>query len=110
MTNGASHHFSVRNSDSGRRFAVSRRHPSELWIDMPFEQSRGRREGRGRLAPWSACNKKHAAEPQVQPGTPGLPRAAVLTLIRDLLGVPGLLATVVSKLITCRLSASVGAP
>ena len=54
--------------------------------------------GAGRY-PWPACNKKHAAEPQVQP-TSGIPCAMVLTLIRDLPGVPGLLATVAGKLVT----------
>jgi hypothetical protein len=63
--------------------------------------------GAGRY-PWPACNKKHAAEPQVQP-TSGIPCATVLTLIRDLPGVPGLLATVARRSLH-GLSASVGAP
>jgi len=37
------------------------------------------RPGAGRR-PWSACNKKHAAEPQAQPRTPGLPCASGLRL------------------------------
>jgi hypothetical protein len=70
-------------------------------------------EGAGKAGcrphPWPACRKKHAAEPQVSQTT-GLPCAMVLTLIRDLPGVPGLLATVVHEIITRELSASVGAP
>jgi hypothetical protein len=46
-------------------------------------------EGAGKAGcrphPWLACNKKHAAEPQVS-RTTGLPRAMVLTLIRALPG------------------------
>jgi hypothetical protein len=41
--------------------------------------------------PWSACRKKHAAEPQAQPKTSGLPCAMVLRLIRDLPGDQALL-------------------
>jgi hypothetical protein len=47
-------------------------------------------EGAGKAGcpphPWSACNKKHAAEPQVQAESSGLPCAMVLQLIRDLPG------------------------
>jgi hypothetical protein len=54
-------------------------------------RNRGRREDRapaGTHGPRAA--KKHAAEPQVQPKSPGLPCAMVLRLIRDLPGETGL--------------------
>jgi len=58
--------------------------------------------------PWSACSKKHAAEPQVQPIS-GLPCAMVLRLIRALLGAPGFLATVSHNALTrVMLDTSVG--
>jgi hypothetical protein len=41
------------------------------------------------------ATKKQAASPQVQPRHPGIPCAMVLRLIRDLLGAPGLFATVI---------------
>ena len=55
-------------------------------------------EGAGKTGCWlhprPACNKKRRRQsPQVQPERPGLPCAMVLRLIRDLPGVPGLLAT-----------------
>src|SRR5262245_26588725 len=60
--------------------AVSRRMASELVHSTALELPRGHREDR---APAGArgprATKKHAAEPQVQPRTPGLPRAMVLT-------------------------------
>jgi len=55
---------------------------------MLVRSSRERAQGR----PGAGCThgpratKKHAAEPQVQPGQPGLPCAMVLRLIRDLPG------------------------
>jgi hypothetical protein len=55
------------------------------------------------------ATKKHAAEPQDQPVIRHSLRDG-LRLIRDLPGVPGLLATVVHGIITRELSASVGAP
>ena len=54
--------------------------------------------------------RKQAAVTTGTSRTSGLPCAAVLTLIRDLPGVPGLLATVVHEIITRELGASVGAP
>jgi hypothetical protein len=47
----------------------------------------GRRKGRAPAGPHGPrAAKKHAAEPQVQPRSPGLPCATVLTLIRALPG------------------------
>jgi hypothetical protein len=75
--------------------------------------NRGRREDR---APAGAhgprAGKKHAAEPQAQPGIPGLPCAMVLRLIRDL---PGDHAWLPPSPARCRrhlrdLSACIGAP
>jgi hypothetical protein len=42
--------------------------------------------------------------------TSGIPRAMVLTFIRVLLGAPGFLATVATRIISRRLSISVGMP
>src|SRR5215468_4538007 len=58
---------------------------------FPSEPPSSHREGAGkagrRLAPMVRVQqKKHAAEPQVQPKSSGLPCAMVLRLIRDLLG------------------------
>jgi hypothetical protein len=62
------------------------------------ERARGM-PGAGRN-PWPACSKKSRRQsPQVQPTT-GIPRAMVLRLYRALLGVPGLLATVATRIIT----------
>src|SRR5262249_48289784 len=63
--------------------------------DHPRRIRRGRREGRVPADTHGPrATRKHAAEPQVQPDTPGLPCAMVLRLIRDLPGEPGFLATV----------------
>jgi hypothetical protein len=60
-------------------------------IDPPSSETRGRREGRVPFAPMVRVQqKKHAAEPQVRAGTPGLPCAMVLRLIRVLPGETGL--------------------
>ena len=78
------------------RFRTSRgaRRPRDA-VDMPSRND----EGAGKTGcwphPWSACNKKHAAEPQAQPKTTGLPCAMVLRLIRALPGAPGFLATMI---------------
>ena len=62
-------------------------------------------------APMARLQKeKQAAVTTGSAETTGIPRATVLTLIRALLGVPGLLATVASGIISRRLGASVGAP
>ena len=55
-------------------------------INPPSSKTEGAGNAGCGLHPWSACNKKHAAEPQVQPEQPGIPRAMVLRLIRDLPG------------------------
>ena len=61
--------------------------------------------------PWPACNKKSRRQsPQVQPGQTGIPCTMVLRLIRDLLGVPGLLASVAARASPARLDLSVGRP
>src|SRR6201996_4970411 len=50
-------------------------------------ENRGRREDRAPAGTHGPrATKKHAAEPQVQPDTSGLPCAMVLRLIRDLPG------------------------
>jgi hypothetical protein len=56
-----------------------------------------------------ATSKSRALRRPIESAS-GIPCAAVLTLIRDLPGVPGLLATVIHGIITRELSASVGAP
>jgi hypothetical protein len=67
--------------------AISRRPAPELCCIVPPSMMRGRREGRASAdAHGPRAAKKHAAEPQVQPRSPGLPCAMVLTLIRDLPG------------------------
>jgi hypothetical protein len=75
------------------------------------------REGAGKAGcpshPWSACNRKHAAEPQVRTGSTGLPCAMVLTAYSALSSVnraflPPSSAKCISAL--RELSASVGAP
>ncbi len=67
--------------------SLPRRHPrpSDARHLTLLEQRAQGRPGAGRR-PWSACNKKHAAEPQAQPRSPGLPCAMVLRLIRALPG------------------------
>jgi hypothetical protein len=57
---------------------------SKKFVPLSKRRAQGR-PGAGRR-PWSACNKKHAAEPQAQPRSPGLPCAMVLRIIRDLPG------------------------
>jgi len=58
------------------------------------------------------CVQKNALlrtqETTGQPRQSGIPCAMVLRLIRDLLGVPGLLASVACRFVTCRLDPSVG--
>ena len=53
------------------------------------------------------CTFAHASNTG-SAGTTGIPRAMVLRLIRDLLGAPGCLATVASRLRHARLDPSVG--
>ncbi len=58
-------------------------------------KSEGAGKARRRLTPAARLRKKCRRQvPQVQPRTPGLPCATVLTLIRSLPGAPGLLATI----------------
>ena len=49
------------------------------------------------LHPWSACNQKARGRTTGSAETTGIPCAMVLRLIRDLLGEPGLFATVTRK-------------
>ncbi len=61
-------------------------------------QSKGAGKARRRLTPAARLRKKCRRQvPQVQPRTPGLPCAMVLTLIRSLPGAPGLLATIAAR-------------
>jgi hypothetical protein len=69
-----------------RAFVLAARFASELSGRPPSFKS----EGAGKAGCWShprsACNKKHAAEPQVRAETTGLPCANGLRLIRALPG------------------------
>jgi hypothetical protein len=49
--------------------------------------------------PWPACRKKAGGSHHRSSRTSGIPCAMGLRLIRDLLGAPGLLATVVTLII-----------
>ena len=55
------------------------------WKQLALEMTEGAGKAGCPPHPWSACRKKHAAEPQVG-GSSGLPCAMVLRLIRDLPG------------------------
>jgi hypothetical protein len=80
MTTGLS------NDRSKHSFSLSRRIAPESVqeIHRPIEQ--GRREGRALAAPVVCVQKSTRSSPQVWPKTPGLPRAMVWRLIRDLPG------------------------
>src|SRR5215475_11911586 len=72
--------------------------------------NRGRREDRAPAGTHGPrATKKHAAEPQVQPDTSGLPCAMVLRLIRDLPGETGLCCHR-RPASSAKLSTSIGAP
>ena len=63
------------------------------------------------MHPWPACIKKSTRRlPQVQPGQSGLPCATVLTLMACSPREPGLIAPVITRLVTARLDLSVGRP
>src|SRR4029077_5714785 len=80
-------------------------------LDITLRKPRGRRECRVKASPMARLqNKKQAAVTTGSAGSPGIPCAMVLTLIRDLPGEPGFLAPVIARLVTTRLGASVGAP
>ena len=73
-----------------------RRDASEFFNQITLMRSEGAGKTGCPSHPWSACRKKHAAEPQVRAGTTGLPCAMVLRLIRDLPGDQALFVTVAS--------------
>ena len=75
--------------------AFSRHEMPESCVKRTLWKSEGAGKTGCWLHPRPACNKKRRRQvPQVQPERPGLPCAMVLRLIRDLPGVPGLLASV----------------
>jgi hypothetical protein len=79
----------VKNGDTSLR-SRGMKHPSFSNQTVP-PRDRGRREDRAPAGTHGPrATKKHAAEPQVQPKSPGLPCAMVLRLIRDLPGETGL--------------------
>jgi hypothetical protein len=75
-------------------------------------KSRGRRECRAlnRTRNPRGLKRKMPTSRQAGPKSHGTPCAMVLRLLRALLGVPGLLAPVVCRLVIERLSTSVGVP
>ena len=96
--------------DCRHEFTVSRRMASEFFQPVHPPRNRGRREDRAPAGTHGPrATKKHAAEPQVQPNTSGLPCAMVLRLIRDLPGDQALLSPS-SRIILAKLNASPGAP
>jgi hypothetical protein len=99
-------------SGGARGFVASRRLTSEFCRSF-----RPRRERRARGMPGASrthgppAEKSRRQSPQVQPKTPGIPRAMVFTLMSRSPRCAGLIATVAFGLIiTRKLSASVGAP
>ena len=72
-------HSHVKGLDrQSRAFSRRRSRPSCAVAGLSDQERAQGRPGTG-WHPWSACNKKHAAEPQAQLKIPGLPCAMVLT-------------------------------
>jgi len=78
--------------------------------DRPRKQEGAGKAGRW-PRPWPASKQKSWRQtPQVWPKHPGLPCAMVLTLIAGSPRGPGLIAPVITRLVTARLGLSVGRP
>src|ERR1700738_3334109 len=86
-------------NSGGHETAFPRRDASGFCVIRVPRKSRGRRECRVHAAPTALrANEKDARRPtQVRRNHSGTPCAMVLRLLRALLGVPGLLASVTNE-------------
>src|SRR6201995_4777426 len=71
--------------------------PSKKWRAQGKPSAECTRRSRAPKRTGIPCAEAHEQGLQVQPGHPGFPCAMVLRLLRDLPGVPGLLAPVASR-------------
>src|SRR6201999_1805031 len=94
-----------------REAAFPRHDMSGFCTFVAPRRRRGRRECRVQAAPMARLQQKtQAAVTTGSARSSGIPRAMVLRLIRALLGVPGLLASVACRFVTSGLDTSVGVP